>query len=345
MTGLTTRSAIVLGLAVLSAAVLPLPAGAQETITLKLAETSPSTHYIAEQATQFFMSKAEELSNGRIKFEYYPAQQLGKAQDMIRIAQSGVTDISYVPVGQLADQLPLSGVGGLPGMYDSACQGAEAISKMSREGILADKEFGPAGVKVLFGLSIASYKAMTKQEVKAIEDFSGLKIRTASSAQDETIREFGGVAVRMPAPELYESMSRGTVDGFLFPFASAKAYDLDTPSTTPYALDGVTFGSATAVFVMSEDRWNELPADVQDILLQAGQAAERNLCEFADREEATFREAIDAAGVKITTVPPAERADWQSHFETIWTNWAKTLDDAGRPGTETLEALKSATGS
>ena len=84
-------------------------ATAQDTIILKLAETSPASHYIATEGSQFFMKKAKELSGGKLDFEYYPAQQLGKAQDMIRIAVSGVADISYVPVGQLADQLPLSG--------------------------------------------------------------------------------------------------------------------------------------------------------------------------------------------------------------------------------------------
>jgi TRAP-type C4-dicarboxylate transport system substrate-binding protein len=319
------------------------PATAAEPITLKLADSLPATHYISVEAAQYFMDRATELSGEKIKFEYYPAQQLGKTKDLLRLTQSGVTDIGYLPVGSMPDQLPLSGVGGLPGLYNSACQGSYGISELTREGFLAEAEYKPAGVRVLFGIALVPYKALTSEKkIDSLDDISGVKLRTSSSAQDETVRALGGVPVRIPAPELYQAMTRGTVDGFLLPFASAKSYDLHTTETTKYAFTGISFGSATAVWTISESKWNQLPADVQKALLEAGQQAEKHFCEYLDAGEANFRKLIEEGGVEVSSVSGAAVTDWQNKFAGIKADWAGKLDAAGKPGSKTLEAAQKA---
>nr|WP_280968936.1 MULTISPECIES: hypothetical protein [unclassified Bradyrhizobium] len=55
----------------------------------------------------------------------------------------------------------------------------------------------------------------------------GLKLRTTGGAQDLTLRALNAVPVRMAAPDAYESLSRGTMDGLLFPLDSVVSYGLD----------------------------------------------------------------------------------------------------------------------
>lgn len=317
-------------------------AEAQEKTAFKLADTNPPGHYLAVEASQFFMDKVKDSLGERVEFQYYPSQQLGKAQDVLRILRSGVADIAYVPVGSLPDQLPLSGVGGLPGLYESACDGTEAISKISREGLISTAEFDKAGVKVIFAFAVATYKLLSRQDVKEIDDIGGLKIRTASSAQDETVRAFGGVAVRMPVAEVYTSVTRGTVDGILFPYSSARAYDIHTPSTLPHVVEGVTFGSATVVYAMDKRRWERLPAEVREALDAAGRLTEENVCKYADNEESSVREAMVASGVKIVEIAEENRGEWRSRFGNVWQAWSATLDTAGHPASDVLKEFQSA---
>src|SRR5690606_24905630 len=57
--------------------------GAGETsspITLKLADTFPTTHGMNRVTNEVFIKKLEE--SGKVKIEYYPAGQMGKAEDM-----------------------------------------------------------------------------------------------------------------------------------------------------------------------------------------------------------------------------------------------------------------------
>src|SRR5690606_35256361 len=64
-----------------------------EPITLKLATFMPVDHPWTKAVTDPFMARVTELTNGQVNFEYYPAQQLGKAADLLMLAGDGVTDI------------------------------------------------------------------------------------------------------------------------------------------------------------------------------------------------------------------------------------------------------------
>jgi hypothetical protein len=47
--------------------------------------------------------------------------------------------------------------------------------------------------------------------IKTAKDLEGLKIRTTGGAMDLMMRSINGVPVRMAAPEIYESLTRGTL--------------------------------------------------------------------------------------------------------------------------------------
>src|ERR1700685_3175321 len=69
-------------------------AAAQDKITLKLGGVVSPTHYMVTACGKFWMDKVTELTKGRVQFEYFPAEQLGKAGDMLGLAQAGVIDIA-----------------------------------------------------------------------------------------------------------------------------------------------------------------------------------------------------------------------------------------------------------
>ena len=85
-----------------------------------------------------------------------------------------------------------------------------------------------------------------RQIVQSDKDVQGLKLRTTGGAQDLTLRSIGAVPVRMAAPEAYESLSRGTLDGLLFPLESVVSYGLD--KLVKHVTDGTGFGSFVVAF-------------------------------------------------------------------------------------------------
>ena len=51
---------------------------------LRVADSFPTGHYIAENQTKPWMEKMKELTGGKVSFQYFPAEQLGKQRRIQR---------------------------------------------------------------------------------------------------------------------------------------------------------------------------------------------------------------------------------------------------------------------
>src|SRR3546814_4525515 len=79
-------------------------------------------------------------------------------------------------------------------------------------------EFGANKVRPLFAIVVEPYQFYTaSKQVRTIDDVKGLKLRSTGGAMDIFARKIGAIPVRMAAPEARESLSRGTLDGLIFP--------------------------------------------------------------------------------------------------------------------------------
>lgn len=56
------------------------------------------------------MAEVTKRTNGAVTFEHYPAQQLGKAADMLQADATGVADIGYVAPAYVSDKMLVSEV-------------------------------------------------------------------------------------------------------------------------------------------------------------------------------------------------------------------------------------------
>ncbi|MFV0473262.1 MAG: hypothetical protein ACK5MQ_03510, partial [Pikeienuella sp.] len=125
--------------AALSALLVAAPAAAD---TLRVADSFPVGHYIAENLLRPFMAEVTETTG--TEFEYFPAQQLGKAKDLLSLTQTGVADIGYVGASYVSDKLPLSSVGELPEAFTTSCQGSMAFWEIAKPGGALDQaEYAP----------------------------------------------------------------------------------------------------------------------------------------------------------------------------------------------------------
>ena len=283
--------------------------------------------------------KASPAGKG-FEFEYYPAEQMGKAKDFLSLVQSGVIDIAYVAPGFVSDKMPLSVVPELPLPFTGSCQGTLAYWNMAKPGgVLDKKEFAPNGVRLLFTIVLPPYQVVTRKPFANLKEVEGMKIRTSGSAKELLLKKLKAVPVLMPTPEVYESLSRGTIDGVLFPFNSLIPYDLHKLSKT--GTIGENFGSFVANWVISEKRFQSLPPAMQKELSALGEELTKSACAQVEKDEAGDIEKIKAAGVKLTPLSPADKAMLHTVSEEVSKDWGENLDRRGKSGTEVLNAFKA----
>jgi len=331
-----------LSLACAAAALLCPPGGlAQERIVLRVADSFPASgHYFSEPAAKYFMEAVKRATNGQVTFEHYPAEQMGKAKDLLSLTASGVVDIGSVMPSYASEKMPLSGVAELPGGFATSCEGTLAYWKLAREGLLAQKEFAPNGIRVLFVLVSTPYQVLTKQKFESIKQLEGRKLRSTGAASDAAIRKLNAVPIRMAAPEIYESLSRGTLDGVVVSYAAAVSYNLHT--LTKAVTTGENFSSAVLTYSIGEARWKSLPANVQQAMLEAGDAATRRACSMMDQATAADLDKMRTAGAEVVRLSAAERSELATRFSGVGGDWAKDLDARGKPGNEAVRAFGEA---
>jgi TRAP-type C4-dicarboxylate transport system substrate-binding protein len=318
------------------------PAAAQTKI--KIADSFPVGHYLPKYFTNPMIErlKANPAAKG-FEFEYYPAEQMGKAKDFLSLTQSGLIDIAYVAPGFVSDKMPLSVVPELPLPYQGACQATLAYWAMAKPGGMLDKrEFAPNGVRLLFTIVLPPYQVITRKPFTSLKDVEGMKIRASGSAKELLLKKLKAVPVLMPTPEVYESLSRGTIDGVLFPFNSLAPYEIDKLSKT--GTIGSNFGSFVANWVISEKRFQSLPLALQQDLTAMGEEFVKGVCKQVEKDEAGDIEKTRAAGVKLTPLSKADQEALERAATEVSTEWGQNLDRRGKNGTEVLNALKTGMG-
>lgn len=310
--------------------------------TLRVADSFPVGHYIAENMTKVWMDKVTELTGGEIEFEYYPAEQLGKSKDLLSLAQSNTVDIGYVGVSYVADKLPLSAVGELPEAFNSSCQGTEAYWSIAKPGgILDEAELAPQGVRMLLVMILSPYQIFTAEsEITNIDSFKGMKLRATGGTKEIAVQLMDATPVNIPAPETREALTRGTIDGVLFPHSSALPYELEP--ALAYGTEGMNFGSFVASYVISEDRWNRLSPEVQQAMTDAAEEVIGSACKAAEELDLKDKQTMADAGVTFVSLPEEDVAEIGKRMSTIGEKWAEDLDGRGLPGSEVLQAFRDA---
>ncbi|MGI3164344.1 TRAP transporter substrate-binding protein DctP [Pseudooceanicola sp. 200-1SW] len=337
MTKTTTKRGL---LAALLLATTAAPLAAQD-ITLRLADSLPVGHYMTTGVGQPLMDGTVEATGGAVAFEHFPAQQLGKAKDMLSLVQSGVADIAYVGASYSADKLPLSSVAELPEAFTNSCEGTMAFWEIAKPGGALDQaELAPEGIRALAVLVLPPYQLFSAKEITSLADVEGWKVRVTGAPKIAGIQKLGGVPVSISSPETREALSRGTVDAIAFPIGSIKPYDLAPHIAS--ATQGTNFGSFVATWMISQKKYDSLPAEVQQALTEAGEAATRNGCEVTDASAAADKDFVASEGVDFIDLPAEDMAKLEQLMADVGDEWAADLDARGKPGTEILTAFREA---
>tara|TARA_R100000005_G_scaffold38740_3_gene18133 strand:+ start:14980 stop:16014 length:1035 start_codon:yes stop_codon:yes gene_type:complete len=314
---------------------------AQEAIKLRLAHSFPTAHFIQVQAVEPWMAQVTERTDGRVTFEHFPAEQLGKAKDMLTLTQNGVTDIGYVGVSYVSDKMPLAGVAQLPGSFPTSCIGTKAFWEVANQDPIKSQEFTANNVHLLFAFVLEPYQIYTaNKKVQTAADASGLKLRSTGGAMDIFSRKIGVVPVRMTATEVRESLSRGTLDGLIFPNQSVISYDL--VSLLKYGTRGGNFGSFIVSFVINEASWAKLPDDVKDVMTKTSEEMVTTMCNNIDEGVDKAVAEMTAEGVEYYTLSESDLATFAKHSDEVADEWAKDLDGRGKPGSEVLKQFRDA---
>ena len=310
--------------------------------TLVMGDSFSLTHPIGSNGTEQFIEGLETRGGDvGLDLQYFASGQLGKQWDMPTVVRTGVADISVISPSYVASEMPLSSVGDLAGLVEDACVASYALKDLMFEGgILYEEEFKPLNIRPLWIGVIPAYEAMTSERPVAVPgDLEGTVQRSTGGAQDRIVDAVGAAGVAMPIGDLYEALTRGTVEGTVASPVSITPYGLH--EVIGHSTKGANLGSFTVVYSINEDTWQFLEEDQRALITELAEKSQQSLCEGLNQSvEDSYRE-MEKENVSFTDVSEDPEA-WDALLEPTRQNWVDDLEKMGKPAGQVLEEFEAA---
>jgi TRAP-type C4-dicarboxylate transport system substrate-binding protein len=319
-----------------------LASNAQSTVTLKFHTFMAPSSNVWLNMHKAWMAKVEKDSGGRIKFEAYPAMQLGGTPvQLFDQARDGIVDIIWTLPGNTAGRFPRVEVFELPFMMTNA----EATSRAYWEYVqtMAPDEFKDVQVIALQvhgpGVIHTAEKA-----VKSVADMKGLKMRAPTRQVTKLMGALGATPVGMPLPNIPDALSKGTINGAVIPWEvvpSVKVQEL-TKFHAEFDPAGGALYTTTFVMAMNKAKYNSLPADLKKIIdNNSGIETSAWLGKTQQAGDASGRKTAADRGNTIFTIGAVEAQEFRRASRAIEVEWVEDMNKRGFDGKKLLSSART----
>ncbi len=196
-----------------------------KTVNIRLTGHMPVGNYNTTAAEKF-MQEAEKMSNGSLKFTYYPAGQLAMDVKAIELCQRGAIEMAQIFPSRAVGMIPESDL--VYPFFDDPDWYARRMFDVSSGGGLWHKiiipKFQQKNLHLLPGpLYSPEHSMLTKKKIVTMDDYKGLKIRTSSRAMGAAVESWGAQGVVMTSSETYQGLQRNVIDGALSGLTSIRS--------------------------------------------------------------------------------------------------------------------------
>ena len=244
-----------------------------------------------------------EMSDGRIKVKVYGANELVPAFEVFDAVSKGTAEMGH------AGAYYWKGKSEAAQFFSSVPFGLTAQEMNAwlyyGGGLELWKElYDPFGlIPVPTGNTGVQMAGWFNRKIKAVEDLKGLKMRIPGLG-GEVLRRAGGTTVNMPGGELFTSLQSGALDAaewvgpyndLAFGFYKIAKY---------YYYPGWHEPGSTIECLLNKKAFNELPKDLQSVVLTACKAANLDmLSEYTARNNQALDTLINKHKVQVLPLP------------------------------------------
>jgi len=305
----------------------------EKVLKLKLSTMWPPTHPHSKLFDQWGKD-VEKATQGRVQVTLFAASTLSPPMQVYDNTVKGIVDVGTNLLAYSPGRLPLSEVLQQPLGYKSGIQASKCANAYYKK--FQPKEF--SDVKVMFLHAAAPGFIFFKKPVKSLDEAKGLRIR-ANAENADIVKMLGAAPVTMPVTEAYDSLSRGVVDGTLFPLEALQGFKIGEVVKTVIENYGVSY--ATSMYcIMNKDKWNQIsPADQKAIEKINDEYVEKFGNQWVTLDKAAV-EFAKSKGVTFLTVPAAESAATLAKMKPILDDYVKMTKTKGLPGDEALKFVQ-----
>lgn len=287
----------------ISAGALLAPVAQAQTTELKMSAWVPPTHMIVRDIFMPWFEQVDKATNGRVKISLLP-KSVTNPNNHFDAVRDGLADLVFISHSYTPARFQLTRIGVLPFSGDNAEVNSVALWRVYDKHFMKFNEHAGSKVLTIYthgpGIPWNTRKAITR-----IEDFQGMKFRVGGGMAADVGNALGVNVIAKPAPESFELLNSGVVDGVFFPGESIASFKLDKLIKHATVIPNGLYSDSHAV-LMNLERFNKLPKADQDAIMRvSGEAFSRLAGQGWDKNARTGFDAMRAAGGTVSVADPA----------------------------------------
>ena len=312
----------------ISLAAVALTAGfaAQAQTVFTASSWLPPTHTLS-MAQKEWCDLLEKNTAGKMKCNILP-RAVSAPPGTFDAVKNGLADISYSVQGYTPGRYLYTQMAELPflGNY------SEPISVAYNKVAMKNPQFAAEhqGMKVIsFFTHGPGIVFNTKRPISKVEDLGGLKFRVGGGMVNEISKVLGMNVTLKPAPESFELLNSGVMDGTLFPAESTESFRIDKVIRHATTFPGGLYNTSFA-FVMNQAKYDKLSADEKKAVdAVSGEVAARIFGRGWDKVDRRATALMQANNVLITKANPKFVADVKAKTSGLEAKWIKDAEAKG----------------
>ena len=292
----------------------------------------PPTHALS-MAQKEWCELLEKNTSGKMKCNILP-RAVSAPPGTYDAVKNGLADISFTVHGYTPGRFIYTQMAEFPFLGNNAEPISVAFNKIAMKYPQFVDEH--QGVKVLaFFTHGPGIVFNTKRSIAKVEDLAGLKFRVGGGMVNDISKSLGMNVTLKPAPDSYELLSGGVMDGTLFPAESTEAFRIDKIIKHATFFPGGLYNTSF-VALMNQAKYEALkPDEKKAVDAISGEVYARIYGRNWDRVDRRGVALMQANGVQMVKADAMFVADVKARTAPLEVKWVqdaqtKGLKDAAR---------------
>jgi len=296
----------------------------QEVIKLSSACYLPPAHPFSplqEAWGKDIMARA----NGRVEITFYPGGSLLTAPQTADGIVQDIADIAFAHIGYTPGRFPVTESLDLPVGYPSGWVGSHVATDFMNK--FKPDEWDNMHV-LLVNAGTTAGLMLHDTKVTKLEDLKGKTLRGAGEVAS-AITALGATARDIPMPEMYDSVSKGVVDGTLVGIETLKSFKMaDVCKYTAFVWQ--VGNMYTFYLAMNNAKWDSMPKDIQKIFDEVSEEyAEKWAVAWNEADVAGIQYSLSIPGNEVYKLTDAEGERWNAAVQPVLGNYVTAMADKG----------------
>lgn len=240
-----------------------------------------------------FVDDVKKATGGQLELNVHSNGSLIKHPDIMRAVSTGQVNIAEFLLGQFGNEEPVFNADNVPFLaagYDAAWKLYQAQKPV------LEKKLQGRGMHLLYSVAWPGQGLYTKNPLKTVDDFRGVKFRTYSAYTARLAELLGASPTVIQVPEVPQAFATGTISAMITSSATGsqtKAWEFVKNYYMTNAMHPKN------VVVVNERTWQRLPEAQKKALGGAAATAEKRGWDLSKQREASANKLLADNGMTV----------------------------------------------